>query len=39
MDNYGIHKANLIQNWLAKQPCFHVHFTPTSASWLNLVKR
>ncbi len=39
MDNYGTHKTRLIQNWLAKRPRFHVHFTPTSASWLNLVQR
>jgi transposase len=39
MDNYGTHKTKLIQNWLAKRPRFHVYFTPTSASWLNLVER
>ena len=39
MDNYGTHKTKLIQNWLAKRSRFHVHFTPTSASWLNLVER
>jgi transposase len=39
MDNYGTHKTALIQRWLAKRPRFHVHFTPTSASWLNLVER
>ena len=39
MDNYGTHKTALIRNWLAKRPRFHVHFTPTSASWLNLVER
>jgi transposase len=39
MDNHGTHKTKLIQNWLAKRPRFHVHFTPTSASWLNLVER
>jgi transposase len=39
MDNYGTHKTRLIHNWLAKRPRFHVHFTPTSASWLNLVER
>jgi transposase len=38
MDNYGTHKTKLIQNWLAKRPRLHVHFTPTSASWLNLVE-
>lgn len=39
LDNYGTHKTKLIQNWLAKRPRFHVHFTPTSASWLNLLER
>lgn len=39
MDNYGTHKTALIQRWLAKRPRFQVHFTPTSASWLNLVER
>lgn len=39
MDNYGTHKTALIQRWLAKRPRFHVHFTPTYGSWLNLVER
>jgi transposase len=39
LDNYGTHKTELIRNWLAKRPRFHLHFTPTSASWLNLVER
>lgn len=39
MDNYGTHKTALIQRWLAKRPRFQVHFTPTSASWLNMVER
>jgi transposase len=39
LDNYGTHKTRLIQNWLVKRPRFHLHFTPTSASWLNLVER
>ena len=39
MDNYATHKTALIRNWLAKRPRFHLHFTPTSASWLNLVER
>jgi transposase len=39
LDNYGTHKTALIQRWLLKRPRFHVHFTPTSASWLNLVER
>jgi len=38
LDNAGIHKTPLIQRWLVKRPRFHVHFTPTSASWLNLVE-
>ena len=33
------HKTALIRNWLAKRPRFHLHFTPTSVSWLNLVER
>jgi transposase len=39
LDNYGTHKTLLIREWLAKRPRFHLHFTPTSASWLNLVER
>jgi transposase len=39
LDNYGTHKTLLIRDWLAKRPRFHLHFTPTSASWLNLVER
>lgn len=39
LDNYGTHKTQLIRNWAAKRPRFHFHFTPTSASWLNLVER
>lgn len=39
MDNYGTHKTVVIRRWLAKRPRFHVHFTPTSASWINLVER
>jgi len=39
MDNYGTHKTTLIRNWFAKRPRWHVHFTPTSASWINLVER
>ncbi len=39
VDNYATHKTALIRNWLAKRPRFHRHFTPTSASWLNLVER
>jgi transposase len=39
LDNCGTHKTKSIRDWLAKRPRFHVHFTPTSASWLNLVER
>ncbi len=39
MDNYGTHKTAPIRNWFAKRPRFHVHFTPTYGSWLNLVER
>jgi transposase len=39
MDNYGTHKTAAIKRWLAARPRFHVHFTPTSASWLNQVER
>jgi transposase len=39
MDNYGTHKTPAIKNWFARHPRFHVHFTPTSASWLNQVER
>ena len=39
LDNYGTHKTALIHRWLAKRPRFRVHFTPTSASWINLVER
>jgi transposase len=39
LDNYATHKTPAIQRWLVKRPRFHVHFTPTSASWLNLVER
>ena len=38
-DNYATHKTALIRNWFAKRPRFQIHFTPTSASWLNLVER
>jgi transposase len=39
LDNYATHKTPAIQRWLVKRPRFHVHFTPTGASWLNLVER
>src|SRR5467141_4259171 len=39
MDNYGTHKTPLIRRWFAKRPRFHVHYTPTYGSWINLVER
>jgi transposase len=39
LDNYGTHKTAMIHRWLVRHPRFHLHFTPTSASWLNLVER
>ena len=39
MDNYATHKAPVVQAWLLKRPHWHVHFTPTSASWMNQVER
>ena len=39
MDNYGTHKTKLIRNWFAKRTRWHVHYTPTSASWINQVER
>jgi transposase len=39
MDNYGTHKTPEVKAWLARHPRFKLHFTPTSASWLNLVER
>lgn len=39
LDNYATHKTRLIHDWLLKHPRFHLHFTPTSASWLNMVER
>lgn len=38
-DNYSTHKHAKVRRWLEKNPRFHVHFTPTSASWLNMVER
>ena len=38
-DNYATHKTDAIQRWLAAHPRFHLHFVPTSSSWLNLVER
>ena len=39
LDNYATHKTPAIQRWFAKRPQYHLHFTPTSASWMNLVER
>ena len=39
LDNYATHKTPEVKAWLAKHPRFKLHFTPTSASWLNLVER
>jgi transposase len=39
VDNYATHKTTIIQKWFAKRPRFHVHFTPTYGSWINLVER
>lgn len=39
LDNYGTHKTSAVQRWVARHPRFHVHFTPTYSSWLNLVER
>ena len=39
LDNYGTHSHKNVKAWLEKHPRFHLHFTPTSSSWLNLVER
>jgi transposase len=39
VDNYATHKHPAVKTWLSKHPRFHMHFTPTSASWLNLIER
>ena len=39
MDNYSTHKMKTIRDWFARRPRWHVHFTPTSPSWLNQVER
>jgi transposase len=39
LDNYTTHKTRAVQRWLLAHPRFHLHFTPTGASWLNLVER
>ncbi|HIN10097.1 MAG TPA: hypothetical protein EYM63_00600 [Acidobacteria bacterium] len=38
LDNYGTHKHPTVRGWLAAHPRFKLHFTPTGASWLNLVE-
>jgi transposase len=39
LDNYATHKTPSVHRWLLRHPRFHLHFTPTSSSWLNLVER
>ena len=39
LDNYGTHKTASIQRWLLRRPRYHLHFTPTGSSWINLVER
>ena len=39
VDNYSTHKHPQVQRWLKRHPRFHVHFIPTSSSWLNLIER
>lgn len=39
VDNYATHKHRRVKSWLQRHPRFHLHFTPTSSSWLNLVER
>lgn len=39
VDNYGTHKHPRVQSWIKRHPRFHIHFTPTSSSWVNLVER
>jgi transposase len=38
-DNYATHKTEAVKKWLLRHPRFHLHFTPTSSSWMNLVER
>ena len=38
MDNYGTHKTDSIKRWFLRRPRYHMHFTPTTSSWLNLVE-
>jgi transposase len=39
VDNYGSHKTAKVKKWMSTHPRFHMHFTPTSASWMNMVER
>jgi transposase len=39
VDNYATHKHPKVQSWMKRHPRFHLHFTPTSSSWLNMVER
>ena len=39
VDNYGTHKHPRVKSWLQRHPRFHLHFIPTSSSWLNMVER
>ena len=39
VDNYATHKHSKVQRWLSRHPRFHMHFTPTACSWLNMVER
>jgi DDE superfamily endonuclease len=39
VDNYATHKHPAVQRWLKRHPRFHIHFTPTIASWLNMLER
>ena len=39
VDNYGTHKHPRVKSWLERHPRFHLHFIPTSSSWLNMVER
>ena len=39
VDNYGTHKHPSVKSWLKRHPRFHLHFIPTSSSWLNMVER
>jgi len=39
VDNYATHKHPKVKAWLTKRPRIHIHFTPTSSSWLNMVER